>query len=69
METNQQDQPAENGMILPQQENDVTETPSAEEGGVTNKSRKKYHSSALYAASMWHNTVKHVKPVHPPIER
>lgn len=26
--------------------------------------RKKYHSSALYAASMWHSTVKHVKPPH-----
>ena len=26
--------------------------------------RKKYHSSAMYAASMWHSTVTHVKHSH-----
>jgi hypothetical protein len=30
----------------------------------TGKNRKKYHSSAMYAASKWHNTVSHVKPTH-----
>ena len=28
------------------------------------QNRKKYHSSAMYAASMWHSTVKHVRPPH-----
>ena len=26
--------------------------------------KKKYHSSALYAARMWHSSVGHVKPPH-----
>ena len=26
--------------------------------------RNKIHSSAMYAASKWHSTVKHVKPPH-----
>ena len=26
--------------------------------------KKRYHSSAMYAASMWHSTVKHVRPPH-----
>lgn len=69
METNQQDQQGENIVILPNREDAINDVTSSEEGSAVNKSRKKYHSSALYAASMWHNTVKHVKPVHPPIER
>ena len=29
-----------------------------------NDVKKKYHSSAMYAASKWHGTVNHVKPTH-----
>ncbi len=39
-------------------------TQQGNEEAPTQPGRKKYHSSALYAASMWHSTVKHVKPPH-----
>jgi hypothetical protein len=37
-----------------QEEPNTNDGPAAQE-------RKRYHSSAMYAASMWHNTVSHVK--------
>ncbi|MCW3122360.1 MAG: hypothetical protein JWQ38_1852 [Flavipsychrobacter sp.] len=70
METNMQNQQAEENTspLLP--EDNVLNSGTGEEGNNSpNKGRKKYHSSALYAASLWHNTVKHVKPTHPQIER
>jgi len=30
--------------------------------------KKKYHSSAMYAASKWHNTVSHVSHAHKGLE-
>ena len=40
-------------------------TPTQEEtdtiDGAKAHERKSYHSSAMYAASMWHSTVSHVK--------
>ncbi len=40
------------------------EMPDAEDMHTTDPSRKKYHSSALYAASLWRGTVSHVRPQH-----
>jgi hypothetical protein len=41
-------------------ESDDTTTPTQADGAP----RKKYHSSAMYAASKWHNTVAQVRPTH-----
>ena len=47
---------------------EVSNTGQSDEGTTEHvadyPNRKKFHSSAMYAASMWHNTVKHVKPSH-----
>lgn len=37
---------------------------SPDNGQPEKATKKKYHSSALYAARKWHNTVNYVKPVH-----
>ena len=53
METNFQKDPAQNGSSKPGKE--VTNDQSK-------NSKKKYHFSAMYAASKWHGTINHVKP-------
>ena len=44
---------ADQGAVLPEEAN--TEENDKE------SHKKKYHSSAMYAASVWHNTVSHVR--------
>ncbi len=62
METNTQGNPATNGVygdIAPSvsEQNDQVQEEPQNQGS----QRKKYHSSAMYAANAWHSTMKHVK--------
>ena len=41
-----------------------TEPDAANEANPEVVNKQNHHTSALYAASMWHSTVKHVKPPH-----
>jgi hypothetical protein len=49
--------PETNKMVVT--ENDLSDT-SAKNG----VAKKKYHSSAMYAASKWQKPVAHIKPFH-----
>ncbi len=50
---------------LPATENNQDNQEPNEASSEEQVARKKYHSSAMYAASKWHNTIDHVKPKHP----
>ena len=65
METSTNDEQSAGGVyenITPTQEAENTFAPNdPETNNDPSAERKKYHSSAMYAASKWHNTVSHVK--------
>ena len=66
METNIQDEENVNSIYtgdMPKaaEQDAETENQNDVEGTSTSGERKKYHSSAMYAASKWHNTVSRVQ--------
>jgi len=44
--------------------NIIAGSETVSENIIADQAKKKYHTSALYAASMWHNPVQYVRPYH-----
>ena len=63
METNIQDQQAISGelinMVSSEQNSDLPVINETAESGEPMPGRRKYHSSAMYAANAWRSTMKH----------
>jgi len=64
METYSNNEGKVNDELNNEQKVDSAEQGAQEEQNPETEHKKNHHTSALYAASMWHSTIKHVKPPH-----